>query len=147
MNGYSEQRNRSARLEVGAAGSGTFAISPDTPGEMRGPKPGEKRGVNADAARALEVLSEAGMRLSVEIFAFDNPLILSPGMERPMAIGCDDNGWAHSDDASTVSGSSVGVVSLTPAAWATELGTDALAQCCCDASPLVMRAGGFVGTV
>lgn len=51
------QRKRSERLVFGIEESGTFAISPETPGEASGPpRPGEKRGVRpVERERGFEV--------------------------------------------------------------------------------------------
>lgn len=142
MNGYSEQRKRSARLEVGAAGSGTLAISPDTPGEMSGPKPGEKRGVRPEVASvgvsafdADGIERELGIRLMFDMLADDNPLMLSPGIVRPMPMACvEESGCVHSDEESTpVSGSNVGVFNFTDGGGAcpTDVFDDGLPQCGC----------------
>lgn len=45
---------------MGAAGSGTFAISPETPGESRGPKVGEKRGVKVETKPGVRAEEDDG---------------------------------------------------------------------------------------
>lgn len=107
---------------MGAAGSGTFAISPETPGEMSGPKPGEKRGVSPDVASAGVSADETdgierefGIRLIFDILADDKPLILRPGIVIPNPILCVEVNGCSQPVESTASGSNVGVLSLRPA--------------------------------